>query len=136
LGKKSGEVASEGGSIAKNPIGELVSIERKIGVEYIAQPIHGPIRLIWANNDSGFDLPVGVTKPLNVLIARSPNEPLELQVVGGPTVPISKACHVPGDLRLTISVRADESEERQLRLCVRWDGTWDGNWPADRIWIE
>lgn len=40
-----------------------------------------------------------------------------------------------GEFFFTVAVWADDIEPQQIRLAVKWDGTWQGGWDESNIWV-
>ncbi len=128
-------VGNEGGSPANNCKGRLTRLHKREGRDWKEQTIHGPHELIWAFDKQDVNLEVGTDMPLNVLIASKPTEPFKIQVKGQPEL-LLQSCAAVGEYLFTILVSADNADPQEIRIGLKWDGSWHGHWTEDVIWVE
>ncbi len=68
-------------------------------------------------------------------LARDAHRPLEIQLQEPGSKLVTQACNWQGEFVFTVAVRAEGIGPQQIRLAVKWDGTWRGRWDESNIWV-
>lgn len=129
-------VRNDGSTTVHNCIGELFKLElaKNTNSQFEDIPIQGRQELKWSFDDNPVDLAPDATKSLNVFIAHSSDEFLDVQVKKE-NLPLANAMKHKGTFRFTIAVHSDEVFSKSLTLAVLWEGSIDGQWSEKNIWI-